>query len=162
MERGWTQRQGTQTDSALTLRPPTLRPLMTMTPTLIPQNLTNQKRFDHVTISPKSGRIVHPTKNVTLRPQKVGRSVTAEHYNPVVFLVSTVCNITSQISPTSLAFPSPMLASGNFSNCSALLKSSCVPREYSLGPFWGLKWDQSHPTKVSQPMDQWAMCPDLT
>ncbi len=38
-----------------------------------------------VTLSPKSGWIVHPTKIVTLWPQKVGRSVTAEHYNPLVF-----------------------------------------------------------------------------
>jgi hypothetical protein len=79
--------------------------------------------------SPKSGRIVRPTKIVTLRPQKVGRSVTAEHYDPVLFLVSTVCDITSQIPTTSLAFPLPMLASGRFSNCSALLKSSRVPCE---------------------------------
>ena len=111
------------------LRPPMLRPLMTMTQTLIPQNLMTQQRFDHVTLSPKSGRIVCPTKIVTLRPQKVGRSVTAEHFDPVVFLVSTVCDITSQIPPTSIAFSSPMLASGRFSNCSALLKSTCVPRE---------------------------------
>ncbi len=121
----------------MTLRPPTLRPLMTTTQTLIPQNLTTQKRFDHLTLSPKSGQIVRPTKIVTLRPQKVGCSVTAEHYDPVVFLVSTVCDITFQIPPTSLAFPSPMLASGRFSNCSPLLKSSRVPREYSFGPFFG-------------------------
>ncbi len=38
-----------------------------------------------LTLSPKSGRIVHPTKIVTLRPQKVGRSVTVEHYHPLVF-----------------------------------------------------------------------------
>jgi hypothetical protein len=68
---------------ALTLRPPTVRPLMTPTQTLGPQNLTTQKRFDHVTLSPKSGRIVRPTKIVTLRPQKVGRSVTVEHYDPL-------------------------------------------------------------------------------
>jgi hypothetical protein len=80
----------------LTLRPPTLSPLITPTQTLGPQNLTTQKRLDHVTLSPKSGRIVRPTKIVTLRPQKVGRSVTAEHYDPVVFLVSTVCDIMSQ------------------------------------------------------------------
>jgi hypothetical protein len=135
---------------------------MTTTQTLIPQNLTTLKRFDHVTLSPKSGRIVRPTKIVTLRPQKVGRSVTGEHYDPVVCLVSTVCDIMSQIPPTSLAFPSPMLASGCFSNCSALFKSSCVPREYSFGPFWGLKRGQSHPTEVSRPMDQWAVRPDLT
>jgi hypothetical protein len=36
---------------ALTLRPPTLRPLMTTTQTLIPQNLTTQKRFDYVTLT---------------------------------------------------------------------------------------------------------------
>jgi hypothetical protein len=53
-------------DGALTLRPPTLRPLMTSTQTLKPQNLTTQKRLDHVTLSPKSGRIVRPTKIVTL------------------------------------------------------------------------------------------------
>jgi hypothetical protein len=67
---------------ALTLRPPTVLPLMTPTQTLGPQNLTTQKRFDHVTLSPKSGRIVRPTKIVTLQPQKVGRSVTVEHYDP--------------------------------------------------------------------------------
>jgi hypothetical protein len=71
--------------AALTLRPPTLRPLMTPTQTLKPLNLTTQKRFDHMTLSPKNGRIVRPTKIVTLRPQKVVRSVTAEHYNPMVF-----------------------------------------------------------------------------
>jgi hypothetical protein len=119
------------------LHPPTLQPLMTLTQMLKPQNLMTQKRFDHVTLSPKSGRIVRPTKIVTLQPQKVGCSVTAEHYDPVVFLVSTSCDITSQIPPTSLAFPSPMLASGHFSNCSALLKSSPVPCEYSFGPFFG-------------------------
>ena len=102
---------------------------MTPTQALKPQNLRTQKHFDHVTLSPKSGRIVRPTKIVTLRPQKEGCSVTAEHYDPVVFLVSTVCDIMSQIPPTSLAFPSPMLASGRFSNCSALLKSSRGPRE---------------------------------
>ncbi len=62
---------------------------------LKPQNLMSQKRFDHVTLSPKSGRIVCPTKIVILQPQKVGRSVTAAHYGPVVFLVLTVCDITS-------------------------------------------------------------------
>jgi hypothetical protein len=102
---------------------------MTPTQTLKPQNLTIQKRFDHVTLSPENGQIVRPTKIVTLQPQKVGRSVTAAHYDPVVFLVSTVCDITSQIPPTSLAFSSLMLGSGCFSNCSALLKSSCVPHE---------------------------------
>jgi hypothetical protein len=86
-----------------------------------------------MTLSPKSGRIVRPTKIVTLRPQKVGRSVTAEHYDPVVFLVSTVCDIMSQIPPTSLAFSSLVLASGCFSNCSALLKSSCVPHVLATG-----------------------------
>jgi hypothetical protein len=90
-----------------------------------------------VTLSPKNGQIVRPTKIVTLQPQKVGCSVTAEHYDPVVFLVSTVCDIMSQIPPTSLAFPSLMLASGHFSYYSALLKISCVPREYSFGPFFG-------------------------
>ncbi len=70
-------------EGALTLRPPTLSPLITPTQTLGPQNLTAQKRFDHVTLSPKSGRIVRPTKIVTLRPQKVGRSVTGEHYDPL-------------------------------------------------------------------------------
>ncbi len=70
-------------DDALTLHPPTVRPLMTPTQTLQPQNLTTQKRFDHVTLSPKSGRIVRPSKIVTLRPQKVGRSVTVEHYDPL-------------------------------------------------------------------------------
>ncbi len=70
---------------ALTLRPPTLRPLMNPTQTLKPLNLTTQKRFDHVSLSPKSGRIVRPSEIVTLRPQKVVRSVTAEHYDPMVF-----------------------------------------------------------------------------
>jgi hypothetical protein len=51
---------------ALTLCPPTLRPLMTPTQTLQPQNLMTHKRFDHLTLSPKSGRIFHPTKIVTL------------------------------------------------------------------------------------------------
>jgi hypothetical protein len=77
---GRKRRRGT-----LMLRPPTLRPLMTPTQTLKPLNLMTQKRFDHVTLSPKSGRIVRPTKIVTLRPQKVGRSVTLEHYDPMVF-----------------------------------------------------------------------------
>jgi hypothetical protein len=98
----------------LDVHPPTLWPLMTLTQTLKPQNFTTQKRFDHVTLSPKCERIVCPTKYVTLRPQKVSCSVTAEHYDPVVFLVSTVCDIMSQIPPTSLAFSSLMLASGRF------------------------------------------------
>jgi hypothetical protein len=68
---------------ALMLRPPTVRPLMTPTQTLGPQNLTTQKRFDHMTLSPKSEQIVRPTKIVTLRPQKVGHSVTVEHYDPL-------------------------------------------------------------------------------
>jgi hypothetical protein len=83
-----------------------LSPLITPTQTLGPQNLTTQKRFNHVTLSPKSGRIVRPTEIVTLRPQKVGRSVTAEHYDPVVFLVSTVCDIKSQIPGKTLKRPS--------------------------------------------------------
>ncbi len=147
---------------ALTLRPPTLRPLMTTTQMLLPQNLTTQKRFVHVTLSAISGRIVHPTKIVTLRPHKVGRSVTAEHYNPAVFLVSTVCDITSQIPPTSLAFPSPVLASGRFSNCSALLKNSFVPHEYSFGPFFGALNGVSR-TQPKSP-DPWISgpCADLT
>jgi hypothetical protein len=52
---------------------------MTSTQTLQPQNVMNQKRSDHVTLSPKSGQIVRPTKIVTPRPQKIGRSVTVEH-----------------------------------------------------------------------------------
>jgi hypothetical protein len=56
---------------------------MTPTQMLGPQNLTTQKCFDHMTLSHKSGRIVCPTKIVTLRPQKVGRSVTVEHYDPL-------------------------------------------------------------------------------
>ncbi len=146
---------------ALTLRPPTLPPLMTTTQTLTLQNLTTQKRFDHVTLSPKSGRIVRPTKIVTLWLQKVGRSVTAEHYDPVVILVSTVYDITSQIPPTYLAFPSLMLAFWRFSNCSALLKNSCVPREYSSGPFFGALNEVSR-TQLKSP-DPWISGPcDLT
>jgi hypothetical protein len=99
---------------ALTLRPLTFRPLMTTTQTLRPQKLTTQKRSDHVTLSPKSGRIVRPLKIVTLQPQKVGRSVTVEHYDQLVFLVSIVCDITSLISSTSLAFSSWMSVSGSF------------------------------------------------
>ncbi len=38
-----------------------------------------------VTLSLKSVRIVHQAKIVTLWPQKVGRSVTAEHYDPLLF-----------------------------------------------------------------------------
>ncbi len=56
---------------------------MTSTQMLGAQNLMTQKRFNHVTLSPKSGRIVRPTNIVTLRPQKVGRSVTVEHYDPL-------------------------------------------------------------------------------
>jgi hypothetical protein len=76
--------------------------------------LMTLKRSDHVTLSPKSGRIVRPTKIVTKQPQNVGRSVTVEHYDPLVFLVSIVCDIISLISPTSLAFSSRMLGSGCF------------------------------------------------
>jgi hypothetical protein len=84
---------------------------MTPTQMLQAQNLTTQKHFNHVTLSPKIGRIVRPTKIVTLRPQKVGRSVTVEHYETLVFLVSIVCDIMSLIS---LAFSSWMLGSGRF------------------------------------------------
>jgi hypothetical protein len=56
---------------------------MTPTQMLRPQNLTTQKCFNHMTLSPKSGRIVHLTKILTLRPQKVGRSVTIEYYAPL-------------------------------------------------------------------------------
>jgi hypothetical protein len=73
-----------------------------------------KKHLDHVTLSPKSGRIVHPTKIGTLRPQKVGRSVTVTHYGPMVFLVLIVYDITSQIPPASLAFSTRMLGSGRF------------------------------------------------
>ncbi len=59
---------------------------------------------------------------------------TVEHYNPLEFLVSIVCDITTLISPTSLAFSSQMLGSGRYFNYFALLKSSCVPRKYN---FWG-------------------------
>jgi hypothetical protein len=85
---------------------------MTTTQTIQAQNLTTQKRSVQVTLGPKSGRNVRPTKIVTLRPQKVGRSVTVEYYDPLIFLVLIVCDITSLISPTSLAFSSWMLGSG--------------------------------------------------
>ncbi len=114
---------------ALTLRPPTFRPLMTTTQTLRHKNLTTQKHSDHMTLIPKSWRIVCPTKIVTLRLRKVGHTVTVELYNPLVFFVSIVCDITSLISPTSLAFSSWMLGSGCFVIIFALLKSSCVPRK---------------------------------
>jgi hypothetical protein len=100
---------------------------MTMTQTLRPQNLTTQKRSDHVTLSPKSGGIVRPLKIMTLQPQKVDRSVTVEHYDPLVFLFSIVCDITFLISPTSLAFSSRMLGSGSFLNYFTQLKSYWVP-----------------------------------
>jgi hypothetical protein len=69
--------------SALMLRISTVQPLMTPAQTFRPQNLTTEKRFNHMTLSLKSGRIVRPTKIVTLRPQKVGHSVTVEHYDPL-------------------------------------------------------------------------------
>jgi hypothetical protein len=77
---------------------------MTTTQTIRAQNLTTQKRSAQVTLGPKSGRNVRPTKILTLRPQKVGRGVTVEHYDPLIFLALIVCDITSLISPTSLAF----------------------------------------------------------
>ncbi len=70
-------------EGALTLRLPTFRPLMSTTQSLRPQNVTTQIRPDHVTLSPKSGRIVRPTKIV--QPQKIGGSVTVEHYDPLLF-----------------------------------------------------------------------------
>jgi hypothetical protein len=68
---------------ALTSRPPMFRPRMTPTQMVWPQNVMTQKRFYHMTLSPKSGRIVRPTEIVTQRFQKVGCSVTVENYDPL-------------------------------------------------------------------------------
>jgi hypothetical protein len=52
-----------------------------------------------MTLGPKSGQVVCQTKIVTLRPQKVGHSVTVEHSDPLVILVSIVCDTASPMSP---------------------------------------------------------------
>jgi hypothetical protein len=83
-------------------------------PNVMTSEFNNQKRYNYRTLSPRSGRIVCPNKIETPRPQKVGRSVTVEHYDTLVFLVSIVCDTTSMISPTSLAFSLRMLGSGSF------------------------------------------------
>jgi hypothetical protein len=53
---------------------------MTTTQSSRPQKDIAQKRSDHVTLRPESGRIVRPPeKIVTLRPQKLGHSVIVGH-----------------------------------------------------------------------------------
>jgi hypothetical protein len=54
-----------------------------MTQTLQPQKGPTKKRSEHVTLRPKSGRIVRPPEIVTLQRQKVGSSVIVEHCVPL-------------------------------------------------------------------------------
>ncbi len=123
-------------------------------PNITTANLMTQKCSGHVTLSPKSGRIVCPTKIVTLRPQKVGRSVTVEHYDPLVFLVSIVCDITSLISPASLAFSPQMLGSVRFLIISHCYKALVCHLNRVVLPFlwhkiWSVTPNRSLPTHGS-------------
>jgi hypothetical protein len=61
----------------------------------------DSKTVQHVTLRPKSGRIVRPLEIVTLQPQKEGRGVTVEHCVPLVILAPTVCDSV----PDSTALP---------------------------------------------------------
>jgi hypothetical protein len=101
------------------LCPPTFRPLITTIQTVRRLKDTTQKHSDHVTLSPKSGWIVRPTEILTLRPQKVGCSVTVEHYIPLVFLVLTVCDTASPILPCFSPF-SPLMLGGLLDRSTAL------------------------------------------
>ncbi len=148
----------------------------------------DSKCSDHVTLSPKSGWIVRPTKIVTLQPQKVGRSVTVKHYHPLVFLVSIVCGSASPLSPSFPLFSSWMLGPGRFLIILHCWKFLCVTLIEFFAIFWALymvshtkeksinpwismscalnepipRYSKSHPTEVYQPKDQCAVCPYLT
>ncbi len=122
-----TLHNGTRTwTSALMLCPPTFRPLISTIQTVRRLKDTTQKHSDHVTLSPKSGWIVRPTEILTLRPQKVGCSVTVEHYIPLVFLVLTVCDTAYPISPRLSPFSPLMWALGVFSLFCTVKKFLCA------------------------------------
>jgi hypothetical protein len=62
-------------------------------------NVTSSEFNDPKTFRPsniKSRKWTDCPSN-TLRPQKVGRSVTVEHYDPLVFLVSIFCDIKGNV-----------------------------------------------------------------
>jgi hypothetical protein len=106
-------------------------------------NITTSEGYDPKTLSPKSGRLVRPTETVTLRSQKVGRSGTFEHFVPLILLVPPVCDTAPPIRPRFSRFSPRTLSSRRF-----FINSHCSKF--------------SHPTEVYEPMDQFAVCPNLT
>jgi hypothetical protein len=74
-------------DSALTLRPPTFRPLIT-SPNVVTTEGSDPKTFRPCSTKTQKWtgpKVVCLPEIVTLRPQKVGHSVTVEHSIPLVF-----------------------------------------------------------------------------